>query len=263
MKRFLSILLLLVVCAAGVGVQYRDQLPAAVADFPLISGLLNQVAGNPDPQHPVTAGAGDADPAAPGISKASYSPSGAASAANVESAATNVALTAMTVDQAHAAPEANTQLQIQQAISREFPESDAGAVELATGAGTAEPSGVAVSDSASIAELDIQSDEAPEPFTLPSEQQQQLRQQARREANGEVTIKQPLDLSLPEMEWGDQLAYDASSSHLLGNVFITEEKQSAMDMSGKLYWDESEEAETKPLRETITGGEVELKILLP
>ena len=36
-----------------------------------------------------------------------------------------------------------------------------------------------------------------------------------------------------------------------------------MNLSGKLYWDESEEARTRPIEETIKGAEVELQFYLP
>ena len=98
----------------------------------------------------------------------------------------------------------------------------------------------------------------------PSQQQQQIQDNMTAASEGEVRLPKALNLTLPEMEWNDQLAYETRSRKLLGNVFKEpEQKQAAMDMSGKIYWDESEEAETKPLRDTITGGEVELKILLP
>ncbi|MDO6681427.1 hypothetical protein Q4551_03925 [Oceanobacter sp. 5_MG-2023] len=90
----------------------------------------------------------------------------------------------------------------------------------------------------------------------PTEQQQALEEDMLQSENP------PLNLRLPDSL--EQEPYNFSTNPaLLPNVFNTQQPASVLDMSGKLYWDESEEAETKPMRENITGAEVELRFRLP
>ena len=44
---------------------------------------------------------------------------------------------------------------------------------------------------------------------------------------------------------------------------VTSKKEERMNVSGRLHWDESEEAESLPITETILGAEVELQLRLP
>ncbi|WP_369857327.1 hypothetical protein [Candidatus Thalassolituus haligoni] len=102
-------------------------------------------------------------------------------------------------------------------------------------------------------ELTVETEE----WQPPTEQQQALEQQMQQQA------RQPLNLHLPETIGQEQLTYGTASA-LLPNVFNAQPQTgSALDLSGKLHWDESEAAETKPLRDTITGAEVELRFKLP
>lgn len=73
--------------------------------------------------------------------------------------------------------------------------------------------------------------------------------------------KVPLNLALPTDLKGEDSVHPQDP--LLPNVFNTRQDPTRVDLSGKLYWDESEEARAKPLNEAITGGEVELRIRLP
>jgi len=73
--------------------------------------------------------------------------------------------------------------------------------------------------------------------------------------------KPPLNLSLPREDWGDG-SY-RSRSNVLPDVFARRIPEQVMNLSGKLYWDESEEARTRPIEETIKGAEVELQFYLP
>ncbi|WP_221799410.1 hypothetical protein [Oceanobacter mangrovi] len=82
------------------------------------------------------------------------------------------------------------------------------------------------------------------------------------EQQAELQPHQPLNLTLPEMEWQTEQTTTGPRASL-PNMFQSKTPESAMGWSGKLYWDESEEAQTKPLNETITGAEVELQIKLP
>jgi len=198
-----------------------------------------------------------------------------AESANAEAGGDNTEAGAASIDTQLEAAAAKTFSQAlpanESALASEAPESVNGV--MASRSAGANPEGDASSDSddldshadlVSNAEADIRAADVSENWQSPSEQQQQIEQNMSTASNGEIELSEPLNLKLPELEWNDQLAYDNSSQKLLGNVFQQpQEKQSAMDMSGKIYWDESEEAETKPLRDTITGGEVELKILLP
>ncbi len=73
--------------------------------------------------------------------------------------------------------------------------------------------------------------------------------------------KPPLNLSLPRENWGDG-SY-RSRSNVLPDVFARRIPEQGMNLSGKLYWDESEEARTRPIEETIKGAEVKLQFYLP
>lgn len=73
--------------------------------------------------------------------------------------------------------------------------------------------------------------------------------------------KPPLNLSLPKENWGD--GNFRSRSNVLPDVFVRRIPEQGMNLSGKLYWDESEEARTRSIEETIKGAEVELQFYLP
>ena len=77
----------------------------------------------------------------------------------------------------------------------------------------------------------------------------------------EVT-EQPirLNLKLPEMEWDD---HSYGNSDAFPNVFGKQPSNSVVHWSGRLHLDDSEEAKTKPLNETILGAELELELKLP
>lgn len=90
------------------------------------------------------------------------------------------------------------------------------------------------------------------------------------QARLEARQQQSLNLTLPDMQWSDEVL--ASPKLLPDDMFNRQSAVSRVGVSGKLYWDESEKntTETKPLSDTITGmsesitgGEVELQIRLP
>jgi hypothetical protein len=90
------------------------------------------------------------------------------------------------------------------------------------------------------------------------------------QARLEARQQQSLNLTLPDMQWSDEVV--ASPKLLPDDMFNRQSAASRVGVSGKLYWDESEKdtTETKPLSDTITGmsesitgGEVELQIRLP
>ena len=76
-----------------------------------------------------------------------------------------------------------------------------------------------------------------------------------------TTEKPPLNLSLPRENWGE--GSFRSRSNVLPDVFARRIPEQGANLSGKLYWDESEEARTRPIEETIKGAEVELQFYLP
>ncbi|MCD8520885.1 MAG: hypothetical protein LRY66_07025 [Saccharospirillaceae bacterium] len=71
---------------------------------------------------------------------------------------------------------------------------------------------------------------------------------------------QRLNLTLPEMDWDD---HSYGNSDAFPNLFDRRPKESVVHWSGRLHLDDSEEAETKPLKETILGAELELELKLP
>lgn len=94
---------------------------------------------------------------------------------------------------------------------------------------------------------------------------------SQRQARLEAREKQPLNLTLPNMEWDN--SNDESPSHLLpDDMFERQAPESRVGVSGKILWDETEkdQTEVKPISESITslqndidGGEVEVRIRLP
>lgn len=79
--------------------------------------------------------------------------------------------------------------------------------------------------------------------------------------NKEPTSVPALNLSLPELEWDDQgWAGDAAA---YPDFFRQQQREERMSVSGRLHWDESEEAEALPITDTILGAEVELQLRLP
>ena len=74
--------------------------------------------------------------------------------------------------------------------------------------------------------------------------------------------KRPLNLSLPSMSW-ESMENNGSSRGVLPDVFREIPQESTLNFSGKLLWDESEEARQMPIEDTIKGAEVELQFYLP
>lgn len=74
--------------------------------------------------------------------------------------------------------------------------------------------------------------------------------------------KRPLNLSLPSMSW-ESMGNNGSSRGVLPDVFREIPQESTLNFSGKLLWDESEEARQMPIEDTIKGAEVELQFYLP
>lgn len=68
----------------------------------------------------------------------------------------------------------------------------------------------------------------------------------------------PLNLTLPDLDWDDAPIIDPMTPR---NFFDTpRQEESRFDFSGRVLMDESEEAEMKPLTETILGAEIEFKL---
>jgi len=74
--------------------------------------------------------------------------------------------------------------------------------------------------------------------------------------------RQPLNLTLPSMSWESN---DNAMTELgvLPDVFRDVPADSKLGLSGKILWDESEEARQLPVEDTIKGAEVELQFYLP
>lgn len=75
--------------------------------------------------------------------------------------------------------------------------------------------------------------------------------------------RQSLDLTLPAMNWDDDSESRDFSSPRMPDVFRYQKAESSMNLSGKLHWDEAEEATRVKLEESIKGAEVELQFRLP
>ena len=75
--------------------------------------------------------------------------------------------------------------------------------------------------------------------------------------------RRTLDLSLPSMNWDDEQKGDFNNSQSLPDVFRYKKPENGMNLSGKLHWDEDEEATHMSLEESIKGAEVELQFRLP
>ena len=74
--------------------------------------------------------------------------------------------------------------------------------------------------------------------------------------------RQPLNLSLPAMYW-DKNPGEVQNNGILPDVFQPMISDPRMNLSGRLHWDESEEAKHLSVEDTITGAEVELQFRLP
>jgi len=74
--------------------------------------------------------------------------------------------------------------------------------------------------------------------------------------------RQPLNLSLPTMSWENK--YDqVSDQGVLPDVFRPIPEDQRLNLSGKILWDESEEARELSVEDSIKGAEVELQFYLP
>lgn len=74
--------------------------------------------------------------------------------------------------------------------------------------------------------------------------------------------RQPLNLTLPQLSWQD-MEVGKMDMNLLPNVFTDNVSVSAIGISGKLYWDESENADLMPLEDTLQGAEIKFSLPLP
>ncbi|MFY9179104.1 MAG: hypothetical protein WAO12_04910 [Venatoribacter sp.] len=71
-----------------------------------------------------------------------------------------------------------------------------------------------------------------------------------------------LNLKLPDLDW-EKYELNEQKNFSYPSFFYKKEDISRLKLSGKLLWDESEEANTKPIEDTILGAELEFKVLLP
>ncbi|TNC91553.1 hypothetical protein [Thalassolituus sp.] len=74
--------------------------------------------------------------------------------------------------------------------------------------------------------------------------------------------RQPLNLSLPAMYW-DKNPGRVENNGILPDVFQPLTTDPKMNFSGRLHWDESEEARNLSVEDSIKGAEVELQFFLP
>jgi len=74
--------------------------------------------------------------------------------------------------------------------------------------------------------------------------------------------RQPLNLSLPSMYW-DSSPGEVENNGILPDVFQPLTIDPKMNLSGRLHWDESEQARELSVEDTIKGAEVELQFFLP
>jgi hypothetical protein len=74
--------------------------------------------------------------------------------------------------------------------------------------------------------------------------------------------RQILNLTLPTMAW--ETDSNGMSNHgVLPNVFRPLPLEQTVNLSGRIHWDESEEARQLSVEDSIKGAEVELKFFLP
>lgn len=74
--------------------------------------------------------------------------------------------------------------------------------------------------------------------------------------------RQILNLTLPTMAW--ETDSNGMSNHgVLPNVFRPLPHEQTLNLSGRIHWDESEEARQLSVEDSIKGAEVELKFFLP
>jgi len=78
-----------------------------------------------------------------------------------------------------------------------------------------------------------------------------------------------LDWSLPVLEWQDLddegMAYNEGRLHdgIMSAFRTSSLSEESIEWSGRLHWDESEQGEEKPLTESVTGAELEIRFRLP
>ena len=65
------------------------------------------------------------------------------------------------------------------------------------------------------------------------------------------------------MNWDADDSNKDFNSQRMPDVFRYKKTESGMNLSGKLHWDEDEEATHMSLEESIKGAEVELQFRLP
>lgn len=94
------------------------------------------------------------------------------------------------------------------------------------------------------------------PLTLPA-----LPERSAPADRGSETPSAGLNLSLPDMEWDEQSWHSDAKAY--PDFFRAQEEDKRMNLSGRLHWDESEEARSLPITETILGAEVEVQVRLP
>ena len=75
--------------------------------------------------------------------------------------------------------------------------------------------------------------------------------------------RKTLDLTLPNMNWDADDNTGDFNRQRMPDVFRYQKTESGMNLSGKLHWDEDEEATHMSLEESIKGAEVELQFRLP
>lgn len=74
--------------------------------------------------------------------------------------------------------------------------------------------------------------------------------------------RQILNLTLPTIAW--ETDSNGMSNHgVLPNVFRPLPHEQTVNLSGRIHWDESEEARQLSVEDSIKGAEVELKFFLP
>lgn len=77
------------------------------------------------------------------------------------------------------------------------------------------------------------------------------------------TLGRPrLNLQLPDLDW-DNSEWHQPSQRYPDFFYPGRDDASRLNLSGRLHWDESEDAETKPITDTILGAELELQVRLP
>lgn len=137
-----------------------------------------------------------------------------------------------------------------------------------------EAQGVALSaDTDTIQQDTLLTGEADKPLTGAGEEQAEADQEdidayqpledVRLLQHSATVQRKTLDLTLPNMNWdADDNTRDFNNQRM-PDVFRYQKTESGMNLSGKLHWDEDEEATHMSLEESIKGAEVELQFRLP